>query len=370
MHSRRLARTELAPGHPFRPERGARTLAMCRSMGLIDRPGVRVLEPSALDPALLLAVHAPDYVEALRRASSGVDASILDYNLGRAECPVFPGLLEFAETCVAATCTGLDRILGGGARVAFNPVGGMHHAMRDHAEGFCYLNDAAVALRCLVDAGRRPLYLDLDAHHGNGVQQAFYDDPGALVISLHESGETLYPFGGFEDEIGEGAGRGFNVNFPLPRDTDDDLYLAVFTAVVEPLLEAYAPDVIVLVMGADTVSRDPLAHLRLTNNGIEAVVRRVARRGIPVLALGGGGYDMDAVTRAWTLCWAALCGVEVPEPDPATGGAFAGSAELGLAGLRGGRVVVAGDLRSANVRACVRVEEYLKREVFPVHGIG
>jgi acetoin utilization protein AcuC len=370
VHDDALSATVLSPDHPLRPERGRRTLDLCRGLGLLEQRGAQVLQPAPIGERILETVHDVDYIDALRRASSGVDESILRYNLGRTECPVFPGVFDYALACVAATCTGLEAILDGRAAVAFNPVGGMHHAMPGHAEGFCYLNDPAIALQRLVSVGCRPLYLDIDAHHGNGVQRVFYDRGDVLTISVHESGKTLYPFGGFETEIGEGPGRGFNVNFPLPVDTDDDLYLAVFAAVIEPLLEAYEPDVIVLVMGADTLSADPLAHLRLTNNGLAAVVRRVTETGVPILALGGGGYDLDAVTRAWTMSWAALTGVEVPEPDPALGGALAGSIEMGLSGLRDRRVVVAGAARSNNVRECIRVEEFLKRKVFPLHGIG
>ncbi len=363
-----LARTSLGPDHPFKPSRAVRLRELLDQVGFLGVPGTREVSPRAPDAADVALVHDPGYVDALRRANDAFHEDLLAYNLGRAECPVFPGVFDYATGCVAATLRGLEAILDEGAAVAFNPVGGMHHAMPGHAEGFCYLNDAAIALARWQQRGARLAYLDLDAHHGNGVQEVFYESDQVLTISLHESGRTLYPFGGFEDEIGEGPGRGYTVNFPLPEETDDELYGAVFEAVVVPLLEAFDPDGIVAVVGVDTLAQDPLAHLKLTNHAVERCMRRVARLGRPVLALGGGGYTMDAAARAWALAWAALAGLEVGEIQPGLGGRFLGDPGLGGAGLRDMHVIVGGEPRRRNVAECVRVEGVLRERVFPIVG--
>jgi len=369
IHSDRLSGFSLGDNHPFKPARGRLTLDLCRREGLIERPGVQVVAPRRTDPARLLSVHRSDYVDALRRANDAFHDDLLRFNLGRAECPVFPGVFDYACLAVSASLTGVDAIVQGAVDVAFNPVGGMHHAMPGHAEGFCYLNDAAVALEELAAAGHRPLYLDIDAHHGNGVQSVFYERGDVMTISLHESGRTLYPWSGFETEIGEGEGRGHNLNFPLPQDTDDELYAAVLESVVWPLVDAWAPTCIVAVIGIDTVAQDPLTHLKLTNNVFERCLARTASLGIPVLALGGGGYDLDAVARGWTLGWAALNRFGVGEADALVGGSFLGTTELGGGSLRDRQVVVAGETRARNVQECIRIEKYLKRNLFPIHGI-
>jgi len=370
IHDERLASTSLGEDHPFKPARGRLTLDLCRREGLIDRPGVRIVGGGPCPPSDLERFHTAEYLDALRRANTGFHDDLVHYLLGRAECPVFPGVHDYAAGIVGATLAGVDALAAGEARLAFNPLGGMHHAMPANAEGFCYLNDAAVAIHRLADAGRRVAYLDIDAHHGNGVQHGFYERGDVLVVSVHESGRTLYPWSGFETEVGEGAGRGYTVNFPLPQETDDELFGAVVDVVVLPLLEAFAPDHIVVVMGMDTVAQDPLTHLKLTNNGVERCLRKVAALARPVLALGGGGYHLDSVTRGYTLGWAALAGFEIDDPGLALGGRMLGSAEAGGAALRDMQVVVTGDVRRRNVQECVRVEEYLRRTVFPIHGLG
>jgi len=369
VHSDQLSGFSLGDDHPFKPVRGRLTLDLCRRERLVDREGASVAPPIDAGPACLRTVHHGDYLDALRRASDGVHDDLLRYNLGRAECPVFPGVFDYAALAVAASLTGVEAILDGGVDVAFNPVGGMHHAMPGNAEGFCYLNDAAVALHRLAGAGQRPLYLDIDAHHGNGVQYLFYGRGDVMTISLHESGRTLYPWSGFETELGEGDGIGHNLNFPLPQDTDDELYAAVLDSVVWPLVEAWSPTCVVAVIGIDTVAQDPLTHLKLTNNVFERCLRRLASLGVPVLALGGGGYDLDAVARGWTLGWAALNGFELDDADALVGGSFLGSAELGGGSLRDRPVFVSGETRARNVQECIRVEKYLKRNLFPIHGI-
>ena len=175
-------------------------------------------------------------------------------------------MYEYASLACGATLTGAELILSGEADIVFNPSGGFHHAKAQKASGFCYLNDIVLGCLRLTDKGKRVLYLDVDAHHCDGVQEAFYARKDVMVISLHESGKTLFPWAGFENEIGEGPGLGFNVNVPLPIGIFDEAYMTGFNQIVLPLIKAYKPDVIVLELGMDALAGDPLVHLSLTNN--------------------------------------------------------------------------------------------------------
>jgi acetoin utilization protein AcuC len=190
--------------------------------------------------------------------------------------------------------------------IAFNLTGGWHHAHRARASGFSYLNDAVVAINWLVARGRRVVYLDIDAHHGDGVQEAFYDTDQVLTISLHESGIYFYPGTGFEDEIGEGPGRGYSVNVPLLAHTDDAIFMKAFDEVAYPLIAAYDPDIIVTQIGADTFRTDPLTNLEITTYSYREILLKIKRLKIPWIALGGGGYDLMNTARAWTVAWAVM----------------------------------------------------------------
>ncbi|MBI5455204.1 MAG: acetoin utilization protein AcuC, partial [Deltaproteobacteria bacterium] len=205
----------------------------------------------------------------------------------------------------------------GAARVAFNIAGGLHHAMPNRASGFCYINDAAVAIKRLLALGKRVAYIDIDAHHGDGVEYAFYDTDQVLTISLHENGQWLFPGTGFVADTGVNAGKGYSVNMPLPPSTQDGLYLKAFNAIVPPFIEAFAPDVIVTQLGVDSFETDPLTHLSLTTNSFEKMVSAFRSFNIPWVALGGGGYDLSNVARAWTLAWASMNGIEPPLEIPA-----------------------------------------------------
>jgi acetoin utilization protein AcuC len=188
--------------------------------------------------------------------------------------------------------------------------------MPNRASGFCYINDAAVAIKYLHALGKRVAYIDIDAHHGDGVEYAFYDSKDVLTISLHESGQWLFPGTGLVTDIGLSSARGFAVNMPLPPSTTDDIYLEVFYKIVPPFVEAFKPDIIVTQLGVDSFDTDPITHLSLTTNGFEEMVKAFRSFAIPWMALGGGGYDLSNVSRAWTLAWAIMNGVEAPEKVP------------------------------------------------------
>ncbi|MFH1091038.1 MAG: acetoin utilization protein AcuC, partial [Pseudomonadota bacterium] len=200
--------------------------------------------------------------------------------------------------------------------LAFNMAGGLHHAMSRRASGFCYVNDIVVAIEELLKRGLRVAYVDVDAHHGDGVQAAFYDTDRVLTISLHQHGHTLFPGTGFVFETGQGRGQGFSANLPLYPGTDDELFLRVFQGVVPDLVKAFEPDVLFTQLGVDTFRTDPLTNLCLTTNGFLAAVSILKELGLPWVALGGGGYHLVNVARAWTLAWALMNDVELDDDLP------------------------------------------------------
>ncbi len=298
--------------HPFKIQRTRMAHDLMAAYGLLELPGMEIRDCQPVTEELLLSFHTPDYLACLREFSES-DGARADfrYGLGDAECPVFKGLYQYATLGVGATFEAARLVEEEGFAAAFNMNGGWHHAHRGRASGFSYLNDAAVAINWLVSRGRRVLYLDIDAHHGDGVQEAFYDTDQVLTISLHESGIYFYPGTGYEDETGEGKGVGYSVNVPLLAHTDDALYLKAFDEVAYPLMAAFDPDIIVTQIGADTFRTDPLTNLEITTHSYSGILARIKRLKIPWVALGGGGYDLMNTSRAWTIAWAIMNGVEL-----------------------------------------------------------
>jgi len=228
--------------------------------------------------------------------------------IGTPDCPVFKGLYDGAVLATGGTLVGAKLILSGEADVTFNPSGGFHHAGPERASGFCYINDVVLACIKLAEAGKRVLYLDVDVHHGDGVAYAFYDRRDVMTISFHQSGRTLFPGTGFADEIGTGEGKGYCVNVPLPIGTYDEAYMKAFKSIALPLIGAFEPDIFVFELGADALAGDPLANLQLTNNVYVDIINHLLNFDKPILATGGGGYDVDNTVRAWALAWSFLCG--------------------------------------------------------------
>ena len=238
------------------------------------------------------------------------------FGLGLGDNPVFRGVWEAAQLVAAGSLLAADLVMRGEAERVFHFAGGLHHAMRERASGFCYVNDAVLAILRLRERGLRVAYVDIDAHHGDGVQYAFYGDPNVLTISTHERGERLFPGTGFVHEKGEGDAAGFSVNLPLEAYTDTEVYLPAFEAVVPPLLERFKPDVIVAQLGIDSHRTDPLTHLALDVQGFARALQRIVPLAPRLIALGGGGYDLRNVARAWTVAWAVLNRVELPARLP------------------------------------------------------
>lgn len=370
VHSKDLVSFELAPDHPFRPERVYKTLELCRRYGIWEKPWMKVAAPLRPKEEELTRFHDPSYIRVLKEASEGkISLETLERGLGTKDCPVAPGLYEWASGLVGGTLKALRAILEGEADVAMNLYGGLHHGMPGHAEGFCYLNDIAVSVLEALEQGWKVAYLDCDAHHGNGVQEAFYRDSRVLVISIHETGRTLYPWDGWESQLGEGEGYGYNVNLPLEPGSDDEVYQMVFDSVVPPLLRAFAPDLVVAQLGADSLISDPLTHLRLTNNGYSYVVRCIAAQGRPILALGGGGYDIYRTARCWTLAWAILNDLEPKDELAGLVGGMMFGPEMEVGSLLDALHPSTGEVKEKALEEAARVVRFVKEKVFPIHGI-
>lgn len=299
-------------GHPMRPERLRLTYELINHLGLLEE-GERVEARPATDAEILTA-HSEKYLRILKEADCGrVPSEGSGYGLGFGDNPVFKGLYEWSSYSAGASVQAAELVASGEVDAAFNICGGLHHAMKEDASGFCYINDAVVAINSLLKLGKRVAYVDIDAHHGDGVERAFYDSDKVLTISLHESGDYLFPGTGFSRDRGSGAGLGYAVNLPLPPETGDTLFFSAFKEVVPPFIEAFRPDVLVTQLGVDTMKTDPITHLRLTTKGFEAMVKTFKDMGLPWVALGGGGYDLSNVARCWTLAWAAICDRQVPD---------------------------------------------------------
>ncbi|MCX6996998.1 MAG: acetoin utilization protein AcuC, partial [Kiritimatiellaeota bacterium] len=313
--------------------------------------------------------HSVRYLDELERAAAG-DLRIegLEMGLGTPDTPVFRDLWTYATWAAGAALTAADLILSGAASIAFTPWGGFHHAMPEKAAGFCYVNDVVLACQHLAAAGQRVLCLDVDAHHGDGTQAAFYRRNDVMTISMHESGKTLFPWGGFENEIGEGLGRGYNVNIPLPADTYDDAYLFAFRTAVVPLMSAYKPDVIVVELGLDALAGDPLTHLRLTNNAIVDILHRLLACNVPMVITGGGGYHVENTVRGWALAWKTLCGDEEHDLSFGMGGLMLESIEW-VGGLPDRDLPVTIEQRRAVLPALEQTISTVVQTVFPYHGL-
>lgn len=294
---------------PFNTSRPGLVRKLLDSKGLLTGAGIAEIAPEPATMAQLEQFHTKQYLSALQQAQDGKYSPDIFYmGLGTGDCPIFAGMYDYGALAAGATILGAQKILTGETQIAFNPAGGLHHARANRASGFCYINDQVLGCITLAKAGKKVLYLDVDVHHGDGVQEAFYDRSDVMTVSMHQSGDTLFPGTGFVDEIGTGDGRGFSVNVPLPPETGDHAYMKAFKAVVLPLIEAFAPDVFAMEIGADALEDDPLASLMLTNNLYADIIAELLIFGKPILATGGGGYNIENTVRAWSLAWTALCG--------------------------------------------------------------
>jgi acetoin utilization protein AcuC len=363
-----FAKFDYGPSHPLKTIRLKLTYELIKAYGLLSLRGVRLVEPAAATDEDLRLYHEADYLEMLKAADSGIEPPGAEYyGLGPGDNPVFRGLFEWSALVTGASIRAAELVEAGEAGIAFNIAGGLHHAMASSASGFCYINDPVIAIKSLLKKGRKVAYIDIDAHHGDGVQAAFYDTDKVLTISIHETGRLLFPGTGLETETGEGEGKGYAVNLPMPPYSDDELFLHAFEEVVPPLIGKFRPDIVVAQLGVDSFAGDPLTHLNYTNNGFCEAVKRIKAISPRLVALGGGGYDIANVAKAWTLAWAIMNGVELPDEIPS---AFLG--KYRDEGFHSGKMRdeayvgkgVAGERMMGEVE---RVIGFIKREVFPVY---
>ena len=304
--------------HPFKVQRFRLAYELMEAFQLTSLPGARILDCIPAAENELLTFHTHSYLSKLKEFSqSDEPRADFRYGLGDIENPVFQGLYHWACLGAGGTIEAARLVTEGGFDIAFNLAGGWHHAHRSRASGFSYLNDCVLAINTLLQKGKRIVYLDIDAHHGDGVQEAFYDTNQVLTISIHESGESFFPGTGSEKEIGSGIGKGFSVNVPLKEHTDDALFMKAFDEVAFPLIAAFDPDVMVTQLGADTFRTDPLTRLEITTHSYRYVLKKLKALKIPWVAVGGGGYENINVARAWTLAWAIMNDVELPARLPA-----------------------------------------------------
>jgi acetoin utilization protein AcuC len=316
---------DFGPTHPMSPVRLDLTARLCQGLGLFDLPQVQVVGAEPASVATLTTVHERRYVDAVVAASARPEVADSSYGIGTEDDPAFRGMHEASARIVAGTLDAAQAVWTGEAAHGVNFCGGMHHAMADRASGFCVYNDIAVAIRWLLGQGaERVAYVDVDVHHGDGVQQLFWDDPRVLTISLHETGRMLFPGSGFPQEIGGPAAEGSAVNVALPPGVGDGPWLRALHAVVHPLVREFAPDVLVTQHGCDTHARDPLAHLEISVDGQRAAAESLHELAHEVsggrwVALGGGGYAVvDVVPRTWAhlVAVAAHAPVAVATPVP------------------------------------------------------
>jgi acetoin utilization protein AcuC len=317
----KLTSYDFGPTHPLNPVRVELTMALARDHGVLDHPNVEVAGFATAGDELIELVHDPGYIAAVKRAG-GTGSAELAHGVGSPDNPVFLGMHDAAALVTGATVAAAEAVWSGEAEHAANVAGGLHHAMRDSASGFCVYNDPAVAIAWLLRNGaRRVAYVDVDVHHGDGVQAAFFDDPRVLTISLHEGPRTLFPGTGHSHET---DAFGTAVNVALPAGTGDAGWLRAFHAVVPSLLRAFDPEILVTQHGCDGHALDPLAHLSLTVDGQRAAYKALHGLAHEItdgrwVLTGGGGYELvHVVPRAWTHLLAEAAGrpIDAATPTP------------------------------------------------------
>jgi len=316
-----MTRYDFGPSHPMNPVRLDLLMRLARSLGVLDQ--MELVAPNVAAAAELLRVHTPEFVGAVRECSAADSEGDLAHGIGTPDVPTFTDMHEVSSLIAGATMGAALSVWRGDASHAFSPAGGLHHAMPDAAAGFCVYNDISIAIAALLDAGaERVAYVDVDVHHGDGVEAAFWNDPRVLTISIHQDPRTLYPGTGRASEVGGPEAEGTAVNVALPAYTDDDGWLRAIHSVVPQLLQAFTPQILVTQHGCDTHHLDPLAHLALTIDGQRIAAESLHRWAHQFaesrwVATGGGGYAIvDVVPRIWTLVMAELSGHPIPAQTP------------------------------------------------------
>ncbi len=318
LYSERFLDYNLGPSHPLRPVRVKLTYDLIRSKGLLSEDEIKLTVPRVASEEEILLFHEKEYVRLVQKYSER-GSGLLDAG----DTPAFKGCFEATSLVVGASLEACDNIMQGKFAHAFNPSGGLHHAHPERASGFCIFNDPAISVNYLKTKYkiRRLVYIDIDAHHGDGVMYGYYSDPSLLDIDLHENGKYIFPGTGFPDEIGENEAKGLKLNVPLLPGTGDEAYLKAFHKLVPDIVRRFQPEMILVQCGADGHADDRLAHLRLTTNVYSEVVSEMHSLAHELcegrlLLFGGGGYTLANVPRVWTTAFAALSGKKLDNQIP------------------------------------------------------
>ena len=318
VYSDRQSTHSLGDFHPMQPVRHRQTFELLKESGIFDAPNVSILEPRLASQEELLRFHDREYIDAIQ--ASGTASTLSDFGLGIGDNPVYPGLYEANSLSTGGTLVAAEAVISGSSSAAFSVAGGLHHALPSRASGFCVFNDPVIAIIGLLERGLRVAYVDIDCHHGDGVQLAFYNNDRVLTVSIHESGDFLFPGTGSTDEIGIGDGEGFSVNIPLAPYTTDSVYLETFDALVPQIVSAFAPDVLFTQHGIDTHFSDPITHMNLTTQGFQSIVERLGTLSDDInckwIGTGGGGYGLSAVARGWSMGFSIMAQHTLPATIP------------------------------------------------------
>lgn len=310
---------DLGEGHPFDSIRVELMLDLLRELNI----PVETEMPEPVSPEMLYTIHDKNYVDIIEALGRGENLAGVDqYGLGTIDNPVTGGMAEGARYQAGGTLLAAELLLEGKAKKVLQLGGGFHHAHKNLAAGFCLYNDIALAIKEMTDAGMHVAYIDIDVHHGDGVQELFYSDDKVMTISMHESGEFLFPGTGWIHELGKGMGRSLKLNVPLDPFTEGESFLEVIDGIVEPALKWYRPDALIVMAGADAHFSDPLADLLLTTQDYENIFRKILTfadkyAGGKIMFTLGGGYSITAVPRIWTILYLLLLNMELPVKLPA-----------------------------------------------------
>ncbi len=367
IYEKRLSEHVLREDHPLTPSRLQCTYELLDSYSAFQETSSSLIAPRQAEEEELLSFHTAEYVEAVKSLSRGEKRfNPIKYNFSQyGDNPPYPGMYEASALPVGASLVAAELVNSGEFDVAFSISGGFHHAAPSYASGFCIFNDVVTAIQYLLRQGKRVAYIDIDAHHGDGVGDAFYSTDQVITISLHEWGRYLFPGTGEVSEIGEGVGKGYSINLPLHPYTDDDVYLWTFGEVVPRLVESFKPDIVVSQLGCDTHYLDPLTHLMLTTAGYTQLIKEISKMAPSWLAVGGGGYEMGVVAREWSLAYGVMIdkewGDEIPQEFQQCYGIkkLRDEAKPNISSLQ----------REQAWRFARKSVEEVKKLIFPIHGL-
>lgn len=291
----------------MKPIRLKQTYELLQSYEVFQNKNVIISDPIPASKEDLLTFHSPEYINAVEKLNDGkLTKDAIRFNLGPGDNPIYKNIFDASLLSTGGSLVAAKMLESGKVDRAFNISGGLHHAMPGYAYGFCVFNDPVIAINHFLTKGLKVAYVDIDCHHGDGVQLAFYDTDAVLTISMHESGQYLFPGTGWVEELGTGKGRGYSVNLPLHPYTTAEIIVWAFNQTVLPLIDKFNPDILVTQLGIDSHFNDPITHLNQTTQGFESILKEFANSSYPWLAVGGGGYDTMAVARCWSLAFAVM----------------------------------------------------------------